>query len=712
MKEVDSTKGRNKKPIILFIGIVIAIVAGIFIFRSDRESLRIVFVTDWEYGEMKRIGSKASGSADEELKKVVKSAHRGINPDLAIGGGDYINGAKIDEKKATEQLKLERDIFEKIKSEKVYLLGDHDLKKIPLQQAEEILGVKYQNNRIDKKGYRVVFLNSQEIFRGEGERLEKELAWLKAQLKDGLPVIIFSHFNIIATPQKDKWKRAAGNSDKIREVLQNHPNVVAVIMGEGLRDYAVREKGIVYVSIPGLVEQDYVGSYAEIQATKKDNLAEIKVIRRGIDPIEYIIFKDLTDIYSAKIEAKGEEKIAEILWNELGVQKEGNVMASESQGTESSLSVSENGKVFVAYEDGEDKNKARIRSVGAKEAQNLEGQNSQQGKISQQKGGDPFVEASSEKTYVGFMDYQNGARARIREWDGVEWRDLADANHPEGLISISKGHEPVLALDQSKQLYVAFNQGANSEVECGDELCWVKVMKWSGDVWEDLGDQSFVQQSVNNQPGTEVAIAASKIDESVYIAFQNQSQNNKIQVKQYDGERWKNISNLDNNLATNISGFSPSITTGKNGGLYLAYVGENFEKLYIQEWDGNEWHPVGDGAISSGKCSEVDIAVSDSGIIYAAYSQYKKNTIIPKKSKKKNSEEYFPSRSNAWRVRVKRLNGEKWESISDDLNPSGYISRGNGKGDPSLDVWKENIYVSFTDKASDYKVKVKQTQIK
>lgn len=367
-------------------------------------------------------------------------------------------------------------------------------------------------------------------------------------------------------------------------------------------------------------------------------------------------------------------------------------VVSKDEGTETKL-MSSNGKVYVAFQDEINENRARIRMYDGEFWRDLADENNSNGLISGQKGGDPSLEILGDEVYVAFMDSENGKRAKAKKWSNGFW---ADVGPDGGLISVQRGHEPVLAWNKSgKFLYAAFAEGPEEDGEC-EKMCRTKVKRWDGKNWGIVGENEFITENFS----TEIELAASKIDDSMYAVFENiDSMEKKIRVKKWDGYHWNDVGDNANpqGIISGIIAIKPSLAIDENDNLYVSFAGMGEKNIYVKKWNGERWLDIGgDDPVCLGKCTESSIDIDKKGNIYVAFSEFNENVGHLKKTGKS----YDLVRSDMWRLRVKYFDGNAWEPLPDEKYPDGFISEGNGKADPELDISGNNLFISFTDKAN------------
>jgi hypothetical protein len=265
------------------------------------ETVKIGFVTDWEYGKQKKYEQKLPNKAKGYLKTVVNHYNKAFHPDLIVSGGDYILARSVKKKTATKQLRQINAVFQKVKAPRLYCIGNHDLSELSKGEVQKNLGISYNHSATDMNGVRIITMDTNEISSGEDEygvtgRVSvEELTWLEEKLNTELPVIVFSHHSPIQTPEKTGWRTNMYDASEVRSVLEKYGNVAAVFSGHSPVNYSEKVNGINYVVINNLTDELAKGSFADITVEKTGNNVSVSAKQLGKKPATYDFSEELSN---------------------------------------------------------------------------------------------------------------------------------------------------------------------------------------------------------------------------------------------------------------------------------------------------------------------------------------------------------------------------------------------------------------------------------
>ncbi len=267
------------------IGLLLAALLGSLAFFSAAraETLKIGFVTDWEYKIKKKYGHKFPRKAKSLLWAAIYHYNNVFFPDLVVGGGDYVLSYKTNRKKVRNQLIEINEIFKNTSAPRLYCIGNHDLSSLSKQEVADSLGIGYYHFATDINGLRIITLDTNSLNPGQkkygviGRVSESELSWLEEQVSTELPVIVFSHHPLVETPYGKKWRTNIYSANGVRKILEKNGNVVAVFSGHHAINYRTEINGINYVVINNLTDKKAQGAFADITAEIKGSEQEVAV---------------------------------------------------------------------------------------------------------------------------------------------------------------------------------------------------------------------------------------------------------------------------------------------------------------------------------------------------------------------------------------------------------------------------------------------------
>ncbi len=358
--------------------------------------------------------------------------------------------------------------------------------------------------------------------------------------------------------------------------------------------------------------------------------------------------------------------------------------ASENAGYETDIAVSEAGEMYIAFQDKRLNKRVRVRKLVSNKWIDLADNNNPKGAVSGAKAFNPNLAVRNGKVFVAFMDVVAGNRVRVKEWNGSVWRNLADGTYPDGLISFDIGEEPEIKFNRSGTLLYATWR----DIASGGRI---KVLKWDGVNWSAVTSDNFPDGLISPGSAAEVTLVASKINDSMYFAYEDVTQNFRLAVKKWDGANWSAVADATHpdGLVSATPAYSPSIDVDSMDRIYAVYTYEREGRTYLHFWDGTNWQILGNGIVAEKKTIESTVGVSSKDEVFVAMSQYKK---VGKKK-------------IAWGTRVRKWNGNRWVDLEDKKYRQGFISR-KGKGDPALAFSGGRIFVSFTDYASSRRARL------
>ncbi|MBL8061663.1 MAG: S-layer homology domain-containing protein [Anaerolineales bacterium] len=224
-------------------------------------------------------------------------------------------------------------------------------------------------------------------------------------------------------------------------------------------------------------------------------------------------------------------------------------------------------------------------------------------------GGD-FTNVSNQGVNILAADY-------IVKWDGTNWSALGSNGVGEGSINSTV---ETLAMDGNGNLYVGgqFFNVNNNGVSLPEADY---IAKWDGTNWHALGSNGSSNGALNNLV---YSIATSGNDIYVGGGFTNVN-NNGVSLPaadyaaKWDGTNWSALGSngaSDGSLNSNVYSLDAD---GSN-----VYVGGNFQNVnnngvslpeadYIAQWDGTNWHALGNNGAGNGSLNSLVDVLKVSG---------------------------------------------------------------------------------------------------
>lgn len=265
--------------------------------------LKLGFTNDWEYGPRKRLKHKLTAQAPVELQKAVDFFNNEYQPDLVIGGGDYIESSSIKKEDAKRQLKEINELFKKVHAPRLYALGNHDMRSLTKAEVREILEIPDNHSVKDIGDWRIIILDTNFNKEDDTDRADKnyvlgyvskeEMDWLRNALDTERPVVVFSHHSPISPPRADglTWILNITNEAEVRSTLEERGNVVAVVSGHNPQSYYEERNGIHYFIVDTMVNEPALGSFAtvDLEYVKSQQYAEVTLNQKGIRPASYSV---------------------------------------------------------------------------------------------------------------------------------------------------------------------------------------------------------------------------------------------------------------------------------------------------------------------------------------------------------------------------------------------------------------------------------------
>ena len=244
--------------------------------NNNSNELKIGFVSD--------LHAMSTTSGNERLLKepymnkmnyFVEKMNNVFIPNFIILNGDMIEGTRISSAVGSKELSLVKNLLDRTVIEKYWSVGNHDLRSITKKQWMKVLGINYLYKSFEVGNYKIIILDSNfakddsDVCAGnrytQGKVSEKELKWLKAEVKDtDKKVIVFMHHPPLTNNDMDLNVELLSNAEDVQNIFSQY-GVKAVFAGH-IEDLYYKEiNGVDYINLPGIGKNPkYQGAFAEI----------------------------------------------------------------------------------------------------------------------------------------------------------------------------------------------------------------------------------------------------------------------------------------------------------------------------------------------------------------------------------------------------------------------------------------------------------------
>lgn len=250
-----------------------------------------------------RLNRKLTQYSIEILNKLISKINRS-KPDLAICLGDLIED-KFNHDMDIENYKYVWNKLGDIQVPFYSVIGNHDLRTMnSRKELEEIMEYENATFSFDLNKYHFIILSTdiREDLGGDDGGVykahcisEKDIKWLKNDLENNeLPCIIFTHFGLAEDKQignywfeKEPEKGLLNNRNKIKNLIKNDDNVIAIFSGHQHWTKKLNEDGKDYYVLGSLTENIDMkgipdGVYLEVELKEKNVNIEVNHVKLKI----------------------------------------------------------------------------------------------------------------------------------------------------------------------------------------------------------------------------------------------------------------------------------------------------------------------------------------------------------------------------------------------------------------------------------------------
>ena len=232
---------------------------GLLATDDEKPSVRIGLVTDLHYADKKAAGSRHYRETLDKLEEAAAQFQQ-HKPEHMVELGDFIDAA---DSVATEKAYLKRihGVFSKLPGKKHYVLGNHCVHTLTKQEFLDGVGQKKSFYSFDSGGFHFVILDA--CFRSDGKPYgrknfkwtdpnvsEEQVRWLAEDLKETKnKTVVFIHQRLDV-----KNNHGVKNAEKIRKILEESGNVLAVFQGHSHKNDLKEIGGIHYCVHRAMIE--------------------------------------------------------------------------------------------------------------------------------------------------------------------------------------------------------------------------------------------------------------------------------------------------------------------------------------------------------------------------------------------------------------------------------------------------------------------------
>ena len=211
---------------------------------------------------------------------------------------------------------------------------------------------------------------------------------------------------------------------------------------------------------------------------------------------------------------------------------------------------------------------------------------------------------SASNVFVAYSDSLVGAKLTVMSYNGSTWSALGGADFSPGAAT-----GVALALDSVGLPWVAYQDSANSG--------FATVQRWNGSAWNVVGSAGF---SGGTDLANSLVLDSSDQPALAFSAFGTAS------VWRFNGSSWAQLGGA----VTTVGGIGIKLVRDASNVLTVGYAEQisASSPVTVKQWDGTSWNTVGSADFSIGGTTQVDLAVSPAGRLYAGYVDSSVNNLF------------------------------------------------------------------------------------
>ena len=231
---------------------------------NNSETVSFGVVTDLHYADKDMRNNRYYRDSFEKLTECIERFNK-LNPDFIIELGDFIDANE----KEIEigYLKKIDSMFRSFKSDRYYVMGNHDIATLSKEEFLSITGASGKYYSFDYGSFHFIVLDGN--YNEDGSEYNAgnfiwtetyihapQQEWLKKDLEKAhdKTVFVFVHQKLDDKPGDRENLHRVNNAPEVRKILEKVGNVRAVIQGHDHSGGYCIMNGIQYVTLMGAVE--------------------------------------------------------------------------------------------------------------------------------------------------------------------------------------------------------------------------------------------------------------------------------------------------------------------------------------------------------------------------------------------------------------------------------------------------------------------------
>lgn len=218
--------------------------------------------------------------------------------------------------------------------------------------------------------------------------------------------------------------------------------------------------------------------------------------------------------------------------------------------------------------------------------------------------------------YVIHRDETNNSELTVRYYDGANWSQIGDIN-----VSIGLTTKAAIAIDNNNIVYIAFHDYITTST---------KIKRFVNGSWESL-------TSINTYAGN-LSIGFNQ-NNDLYILYSDSSSEN-LFLKKYINSIWLNIGSSIGLVEGSINSPYANFCFDNNNVPYVVFNETSNNKITVKSFNGSQWITIGNPSFSENYTDSLDIGintVNEPVVVYTTYDTINSTTTTKVKKFSSNS---------------------------------------------------------------------------